>query len=232
MARLIEALEEKQDQAGMLERKAVRLECKAIEGGMIEGYASLFGVRDAGGDTVMRGAYTRTLAAMAETGRRVKMLWQHDPSQPIGVWDEVREDDWGLHVKGRILDDVAKGRETIALIGAGAIDGLSIGYRTVAADRVPGGGRMLKELDIWEVSMVTFPMLQSARIDAIKAAQMTPRDMERLLTQDAGLTRSVARQLMAGGLDAIKAMQDAGDGIDELAALLRARCNIGHAKET
>jgi HK97 family phage prohead protease len=94
------------------------------------------------------------------------MLWQHDPSQPIGVWDEVVEDAKGLWVKGRLLDTIAKGREAAALIEVGAIDGLSIGYRTVRATKNTKGQRLLEELELWEVSLVTFPMLPSARVAA------------------------------------------------------------------
>ncbi len=132
------------------------------DGTTISGYASLFGAADQGGDTVQQGAYAASLA----TGRGIKMLWQHDPAQPIGVWDEVREDAKGLWVKGRLLTDVAKGREAAALITAGAIDGLSIGYRTVKATKNDTGGRLLSELDLWEVSLVTFPMLPEARVGA------------------------------------------------------------------
>ena len=107
-----------------------------------------------------------SLAAAEAAGRRIKMLWQHDPAQPIGVWDEVREDNRGLYVKGRILQSVEKGREAIALIEAGAIDGLSIGYRTVKASKNTKGQRLLQELELWEVSLVTFPMLPSARVGA------------------------------------------------------------------
>ena len=99
-------------------------------------------------------------------GRSVKMLWQHDPSQPIGVWDEVREDGTGLYVKGRILIEVEKGREAAALLAAGAIDGLSIGYRTLRAEKDGKGRRLLSELELWEVSLVTFPMLPEARVAA------------------------------------------------------------------
>lgn len=134
------------------------------EGHVIEGYASLFGKRDQGNDVVMGGAYGASLARLAAAGRRVKMLWQHDPTQPIGVWDEVREDATGLWVKGRILGDVEKGREAVALLGAGAIDGLSIGYRTVKSERDGKGQRLLTELELWEVSLVTFPMLPEARV--------------------------------------------------------------------
>jgi Escherichia/Staphylococcus phage prohead protease len=151
-----------------LEHKFVALGAtEEVEGGMrIEGYASYFGEVDRGGDIVAKGAYGASLAALSARGGQVKMLWQHDPAQPIGVWDEVREDARGLHVTGRILSDVARGREAAALIAAGAIDGLSIGYRTVKATKDDKGRRLLHELELWEVSLVTFPMLPSARVGA------------------------------------------------------------------
>jgi HK97 family phage prohead protease len=134
------------------------------DGHVMAGYASVFGKKDRGGDVVQKGAYAASLKRLAAAGGRVKMLWQHDPGQPIGVWDEVREDATGLWVKGRILTDVAKGREVAALLAAGAIDGLSIGYRTVRAERDGKGQRLLAELELWEVSLVTFPMLPEARV--------------------------------------------------------------------
>ncbi|MEJ8560868.1 HK97 family phage prohead protease [Yoonia sp. GPGPB17] len=147
-----------------LEHKFCALGTEVIvtDGTIISGYASLFGKPDQGGDTVEKGAYGTSLAK----GRGVKMLWQHDPAQPIGVWDEVREDPTGLWVKGRLLTDVAKGREAASLIAAKAIDGLSIGYRTVKARKDDKGGRLLSELELWEVSLVTFPMLPDARVGA------------------------------------------------------------------
>jgi len=135
-------------------------------GAGVEGYASVFGKRDQGGDTVAPGAYAASLRALSRAGRRVKMLWQHDPGQPIGIWDEVREDATGLWVRGRLLPEVARGREAAALLEAGAIDGLSIGYRTVKASADGQGGRVLTELELWEVSLVTFPMLAEARVAA------------------------------------------------------------------
>jgi uncharacterized protein len=131
---------------------------------MIEGYASLFGTPDQGGDVVAPGAYAASLKAMATEGRRVRMLWQHDPAQPIGIWDSVTEDAHGLRVKGRLLDSVTRGREAAALIAAGAIEGLSIGYRTIRAAKTDKGHRLLTELELWEVSLVTFPMLSTARV--------------------------------------------------------------------
>jgi uncharacterized protein len=135
-----------------------------VQGHTIAGYASLFGLRDKGGDVVMAGAYGASLARMAARGDRVRMLWQHDPAQPIGIWDEVFEDARGLFVKGRLLPDVARAREAQALLGAGAMDGLSIGYRTIRAEKLTGGGRKLVEVELWEVSLVTFPMLPQARL--------------------------------------------------------------------
>ncbi|MCF6234351.1 MAG: HK97 family phage prohead protease [Rhodobacteraceae bacterium] len=156
------------DDCGGLEHKFARFsEGLAItDNAVIEGYASLFGQADQGGDVVEAGAYAASIKALASEGRKVKMLWQHDPAQPIGVWDEVREDKRGLWVKGRLLEATQKGQEAIALIGAGAIDGLSIGYRAVKASKNDKGQRLLKELELWEVSLVTFPMLPSARVAA------------------------------------------------------------------
>lgn len=148
-----------------IETKDMAFDLKAAgTDGAIEGYASLFGEVDHGGDIVAAGAYAASLAKLAAADRKVKMLWQHDPAQPIGIWEELREDGRGLWVKGRILTEVEKGREAIALIKAGSIDGLSIGYRTIRAQKDGGGNRVLREVDLWEVSLVTFPMLPTARV--------------------------------------------------------------------
>ncbi len=163
----------------------------------IEGYASLFGHRDTGGDMVMKGAYAKSLAALKAKGRSVKMLWQHDPAQPIGIWDEVREDARGLYVKGRLLTDLQKGREAVALIEAGAIDGLSIGYRTVKAQKDTKGTRLLSELELWEVSLVTFPMLPEARLNA--EAKGADALMAEAMLRDLADALNGARKLLAGG---------------------------------
>jgi len=146
------------------------------DGALIEGYASHFGATDQGGDQVTKGAYAASLARAAKEGRRIKMLWQHDATQPIGVWDVVREDERGLFVKGRILETTQKGAEAAALVAAGAIDGLSIGYRTMKARKTKEGHRLLTELELWEVSLVTFPMLPSARV-AAKAEDTAEADL-------------------------------------------------------
>jgi HK97 family phage prohead protease len=130
----------------------------------ISGYASVFGQADQMGDVVQSGAYAASLQKLASEGRSVKMLWQHDPGKPIGVWDAVHEDANGLFVKGRLLPDIQGGLEALALIKASAIDGLSIGYRTLRAEKSTKSGRLLHELELWEVSLVTFPMLPQARV--------------------------------------------------------------------
>ncbi len=134
------------------------------DGTQIEGHASLFGLTDQGGDIVQKGAYAASLKRLAARGDKVRMLWQHDPTKPIGVWDEIHEDDKGLWVKGRLLPEIAQAREAAALIAAGAIDGLSIGYRTISAERDGKGRRLLSEVELWEVSLVTFPMLAEAKV--------------------------------------------------------------------
>ncbi len=158
------------------------------DGAEITGYASLFNAEDKGGDVVQKGAYVASLARLSKAGGKVKMLWQHDPMQPIGVWDEIYEDNKGLFVKGRLLPEVQAGREAMALLQAGAIDGLSIGYRTVRAEKY-SKGRLLHEIELWEVSMVTFPMLPEARV--------MPMDDEAALAQSLAETFRQARDLLA-----------------------------------
>lgn len=157
------------------------------EGQVIEGYASLFGLTDQGGDAVMPGAFAASLARLGAKGDKVRMLWQHDPTRPIGVWDEIREDEQGLWVKGRLLPEVAQAREAAALIQAGAIEGLSIGYRTIRAERDRTGRRMLAEVELWEVSLVTFPMLPEAKVGRKEADDL--REVAALFQQAAQALR-------------------------------------------
>ena len=180
---------------GCLEHKFARFGggLSVQDGAVISGYASLFGVADQGGDVVQAGAYRRSIAALEAEGCRVKMLWQHDPAQPIGVWDEVREDARGLWVKGRLLDSTRQGREAAALIAAGAIDGLSIGYRTRRAGKNDKGQRVLSELELWEVSLVTFPMLPSARVAGKGDEPGTMNTLRELATALEGARLELAR---------------------------------------
>ena len=203
------------------EKKFQLLDLKEVsEEGVFEGYASKFGDRDQGGDTVMKGAFKNSLSQRKAKG--VKMLWQHDPSYPIGVWDEIKEDATGLLVRGRLLTTVQKAKETYELMKAGVIDGLSIGYRTIKSLRDDATGfRQLKEVDLWEISLVTFPMLTSATVTSVKG-DWTKREVERVL-RDAGMPNAMAVKLIAGGYDAANSggQRDADDGLNSLAETIR-----------
>lgn len=149
--------------------------------GGVEGYASLFGVEDQGRDVVIPGAFRASLAR--RPAHAVRLLFQHDPAEPIGVWDEIREDARGLYVRGRLVEEVGRAREVLALIRAGALDGLSIGFHARKASRdARTGQRRLHEIDLWEISIVTFPMLPGARVNA----------MQTCATAACSLTRSKA----------------------------------------
>ncbi len=127
----------------------------------IEGYASLFWTRDLNDDVTAAGAFRQSLEAGP-----IRMLHQHDEAEPVGVWDEAFEDARGLFVRGRIITATPRGRLVAALVSAGALDGLSIGFRQVKARR-DGALRVLTRVDLWEVSIVTFPMLPQARLAVV-----------------------------------------------------------------
>ena len=131
-----------------------------------EGYASLFNLADGAGDVVAPGAFTRSLKRRPPA--RVRMLYQHFAHEPIGVWEQIREDARGLYVRGRLNTDVARAQEVASLIAQGALDGLSIGFRAIRAKRDPqSGGRTLLEIELWEISVVTFPLLAQSTVTAI-----------------------------------------------------------------
>ena len=144
------------------------------EDGFVEGYASLFGEIDQSRDMVMAGAFAQSLRLRGL--RRIPMLFQHDPSEPVGIWLDLHEDFRGLWARGRLIPEVARGRELFALVEQGAIDGLSIGYRTVRGRIDPKTRvRRLYQVDLWEVSIVTFPLLAGARVRAVKGVPRPSR---------------------------------------------------------
>jgi len=153
-------------------RRLARLEAPAVLATLnrneFEGYASLFGVADGAGDVVAPGAFEKSLKARGLS--RIRMLYQHFAHEPIGVWEEIREDSRGLYVRGRLVSDIERGRDVAALLGEGALNGLSIGFRTQRARRDPATGlRVLLEVELWEVSVVTFPLLNGSQVTAIGA---------------------------------------------------------------
>jgi HK97 family phage prohead protease len=199
-----------------MEVKQMRVvaEIKAVDDeGTIEGYGSIFGNVDSYGDVVAAGAFKRTLDEAKDTGRMPAMLWQHNQDEPIGVWTLMKEDGKGLYVKGK-LAETQRGREALALIKMGALSGLSIGYSTVAADYDNSKDiRILTDLDLWEVSPVTFPANDKARITSAKSAEIhTRRDFEGFL-RDAGFSRTEAKRIASHGFDADQ--RDADDVSDD-----------------
>lgn len=209
-----------------MERKSAEFEIKRAPDseGRFEGYAAVFNNVDGGGDVIAPGAFTKTL------GRRMpKMLWQHDPREVIGKWESVEQDDNGLFVKGRVFQNIPRGAEALTLLKEGELDGMSIGYRTIKATD-EGRQRKLIELDMWEVSLVTFPMNEKARVTAVKSIN-TERDFEQFL-RDAGFSRKEAAAITLHGYKAKDGQRDAGsdDGVSEGAkALLEKLTNLKEA---
>ncbi len=133
---------------------------------LIEGYAALFNLPDLSGDVIRPGAFRTAL----KTARNIRMLYQHTAERPIGRWLSLKEDARGLFVRGELLLDSADAQETWTLLSGHALDGLSIGFTTGKARRAKAG-RELLQLDLWEVSIVTFPMMPGARITRVGPAQ-------------------------------------------------------------
>ncbi len=141
--------------------------------GYVAGYASVFDAVDAQREAVAKGAFRRTLNEWKHNSRKPTMLWMHDAASPIGVWDAMSEDTRGLAVEGTLAIGTQAGADAYELLKMGAVTGLSIGYRTVAS-RVDARSkvRTLDDVDLFEVSLVTFPANDLARIRAVKAPNM------------------------------------------------------------
>ena len=209
------------------QRLDVPLKLKSVsETGEFEGYGSVFGVKDSYGDIVVPGAFTKSLQTWKEKGRMPALLWQHQTAEPIGVYTEMKEDDVGLYVKGRLLiDDDPLAKRAHGHMKAGSITGLSIGYwlNDWEYDKTKEAF-LLKEIDLWEVSPVTFPSNDEARISDVKsmlARGETPSQkcIERVL-RDVGLSRSQAKAFMAGGYSAISQRDaDVTAGLNALKSL-------------
>lgn len=211
-----------------IKRLHVPLDLKAVnETGEFEGYGSVFGVRDHGFDIVMPGAFAKSLAAWQEKGKLPPVLWQHDTHEPIGPHLEMREDEKGLFLKGRLLidaDPVAK--RAHAHMKAGSVTGLSIGY--VLKDWEWSKDKeayLLKEIELWEVSIVTFAMNEAAEVTDVKSVLAkgdipTAKKMERAL-REVGLSVSQSKAFMAKGYSAM-APREAGtdDALQSLKSLI------------
>jgi HK97 family phage prohead protease len=186
---------EHKDGNGGREVRSFVFEVKATDDGTVEGYGSVFGVRDNYDDVIAKGAFDETLKAHKAAGTMPAMLWQHDAAQPIGIWTEMVEDSKGLRIKGQLALETTKGKEVHALLKLGALNGLSIGFMSKqwSYDR-DTDVRTLTEIDLWEVSLVTFPANGKARVTNVKASTdelQAPKDAERIL-RDAGFSKSDA----------------------------------------
>lgn len=202
----------------MLKHLDVEFQVKAVtEDGLFSGYGSVFGVVDSYKEIVVPGAFTESLAA-----KKPSLLWQHRSGEPIGVYTTVKEDSVGLHVDGKLALKTARGAEAYELLKMGAVTGLSIGYqvRDESYDRV-SGINTLKKLDLWEVSLVTFPANDAARVTGVKTVEEIEslKDAEAFLRDAGGFSKSQALAIVAR----IKSMQGRSDSdeLGELAALIK-----------
>lgn len=190
---------------------ATEFNVKALgDAGAFEGYAAIFDIVDEGGDAVLPGAFARSLAERGEAG--IKLLWQHEPSEPIGRIEQILEDQKGLFVRGQLLLDIERAREAYALMKSGALDGLSIGFRTVKSRRDEERNiRLLEDIDLWEVSLVTFPMQAGARISSFKSGAIgTVREFEAFLRDAGGFSRTEAKAIAAKGFARTRDQREAG----------------------
>ena len=157
-----------------LEHRDIEARFATDDAGTISGYAAVWGKRDSFGDILLPGTFAASIVRHRSEGTRPLMLWSHDPAAPVGVWNSVEEDARGLKVSGRLVLDATGGRDAHALLKAGALDGLSIGFRTVKAQSNPKGGRTLSAADLIEVSLVARPAQSAARVTTIKSAASAP----------------------------------------------------------
>ena len=195
--------------------------------GIFTGYGSIFGNEDQGNDIMQKGAFTKSLVNRPVS--KVKMLYQHKTDEPIGVFTEIYEDNKGLFVKGQLAMGTQKGREAYELLKMGALDGMSIGFRAdpekQGYNENKRGVRTLKEVDLMEISLVTFPMNESALIETVKGNAKNIREWEKILREAGGLSRTEAK-IGAKALSESLSQRDAGDDNKQLADLINKVANI------
>jgi HK97 family phage prohead protease len=170
-------------------------EIEQDDDGSFEGYASVFNNKDLGNDVIRRGAFLESISERSPKG--IKLLYQHKSDEPIGVIDSLEEDSKGLKIKGRLAMGTQKGKEVFELMKMGALDSMSIGYRLK-----PDGykydpkdkRRIIKSVDLMEISLVTFPMNPKAKVTKVKLAQMNVREIEHYLRDAGGMSMALAKQ--------------------------------------
>lgn len=189
-----------------MNRKSFNLEIKTLqEDGFFSGYGAVFGNVDWYNDVILHGAFQKSLQRWEEKGKMPPVLWNHNDGEPIGVYTNIYEDEKGLFVEGRLLiDDVPRAKSTHALLKAGAIDGLSIGYKTKKANQQTNGIRELIELDLGEISIVTMPANEESLITSVKSKLEegelpTLPEFEKFL-RESGFSKSQATAIAGKGL--------------------------------
>ncbi len=208
--------------AGQRETRSFSLSLKAVgDDGTVEGYGSVFGVRDNYDDVIAAGAFLDSLKTHKAAGTMPAMLWQHEADDPIGIWTEMVEDAKGLRIKGQLCLETSQGKEAYALLKMGAINGLSIGFMSVPGTSVykDDGVRILNQIDLWEVSLVTFPANEKARVTNVKSSNelATPKDAERVL-RDAGFSKADATALVSR---VMRMGEERSDSVDSTAKALK-----------
>lgn len=222
----------KRKNAGGMHHKQFAFKADAVkDDGTFVGYGSVFGNVDSYGDVVMPGAFAKSLGSIKKGGDPLPMLWNHKSDEPIGGYTSLEEDDRGLKVSGFILiNEVARAKEIFALMKARVVKGLSIGYYEVEAEQdKKSGNRLLHELDLREISPVTFPANVLAEVEGVKGHIIkTLRDgnlpslkeFEDFL-REAGFSKSQAAAVANNGLSKLSRGEPGGEKSDDLARMLR-----------
>lgn len=212
-------------------RLDIPFQIKSInDAGEFTGYGSVFGVKDSYADIVIKGAFEKTLNKWKEKSKLPALLWQHKMDEPIGIYTKMVEDENGLYLEGKLLiDDDPLAKRAHAHMKAGSLTGLSIGYilNDYEYDKEKSAF-ILKEIDLWEVSVVTFPANDEARIDNVKSIFESgnvppPKDIERVL-RDVGLSRTQAKAFMAEGYASLK-QRDACEDEEKALIILKSIFN-------
>jgi hypothetical protein len=201
-------------------------EIEQDDDGSFEGYASVFNNKDLGNDVIRRGAFLDSIAERSPKG--IKLLYQHKSDEPIGVIDSLEEDNKGLKIKGRLAMGTQKGKEVFELMKMGALDSMSIGYRLK-----PDGykydpkekKRIIKSVDLMEISLVTFPMNPKAKVTKVKLAQMNVREIEHYLRDAGGMSMALAKQsaniLYKSFNHGIEDQRDVVDSVEHLINIIK-----------
>lgn len=226
-----QTIETKRDEGG-LETRAFALQIKAAgDDGTVEGYGSVFGVTDNWNDIIAAGAFAQSLADHKAAGTMPAMLWQHDCDEPIGIWTDMVEDAKGLRIKGRLALDTTRGKEAFALLKMGALNGLSVGFISKQwSYDTETDIRTLTEIDLWEVSIVTFPANEKARVTNVKSADeaVAPKDAEKIL-REAGFSKSDATAFVSR---VMRMGETRRDSADSAAAAMKAANRLLNALTT